>query len=211
MGGTRTAVSSPAADAVVLGERAYEGRRLAGVLACGDVIAVGVAFALVAAIARFGSDGAAASPMVPPLSAILGLLAIRSQRLWAPARIAIRSNELAGLAKAAVLTGAGVLLADRLLPALTPVALVVAASVTTWALLVVWRSMYRSWLTMERSAGRHVQRTIVVGTGREAMEIVRLAEIHPEAGSLVVGIVGDRVPRPTTPGGVTCGSARSPT
>ena len=66
------------------------------------------------------------------------------------------------------------------------------ATVVTWLALVAWRSMYRSWLAMERTAGRYVQRTLVVGTGREAMEIVRLAEIHPEAGSLVVGIVGSR-------------------
>ena len=150
--------------------------------------------------------------MVPPLAAVIGLLAIRSQRLWHAPRIAIRSTELAGLAKAAAITGAGVLLADRVLglyalgrrwsPRPAPLA---------WTLLVAWRSVYRSWLAMERSAGRYVQRTIVVGTGREALEIVRLAEIHPEAGSLVVGIVGNRRrgrrrrPRPTS------GSARSPT
>jgi exopolysaccharide biosynthesis polyprenyl glycosylphosphotransferase len=194
MGGTRAAVSSPAAYKDVREQfpRTFKGRRLTSILAVGDFVAIGIAFGLVATIATSISGEATALSMVPPLPAVLGLLAIRSQRLWDPARLTIRSSEMAGAAKAAALTGAGVVLTDRLLAQLTPVALVAAASATTWALLIVWRSTYRSWLATARRAGRHVQPTIVVGTGREAMEIVRLAEIHPEAGSVVIGIVGSR-------------------
>jgi exopolysaccharide biosynthesis polyprenyl glycosylphosphotransferase len=179
-------------EAAVLADRTFQRRRVAQTLAVGDLIVVSVAYALVATVAASVSTAAAPSLMVPPLAGVIGLLAIRSQGLWNAARIAIRSNELAGLAKAAIITGAGVLLADRVLGLYTSVALVAAASATTWVALIAWRSVHRSWLAMERSAGRYVQRTIVVGTGREALEIVRLAEIHPEAGSLVVGIVGSR-------------------
>ena len=41
-------------------------------------------------------------------------------------------------------------------------------------------------------------------------EIVRMAEVHPEAGTRVIGIVGSRS-RPRPPGAATCGSARSTT
>jgi exopolysaccharide biosynthesis polyprenyl glycosylphosphotransferase len=183
---------APEAEAAVLADRTFQGRRLSRTLVVGDAITVGLAYAVVATVATFVSSAAAASLMVPPIAAVLGVLAIRSLGVSIASRIAIRSTELAGLARAAALTGAGVLLADRVLGLYVSVALATAATVVTWLALVAWRSLYRSWLSMERSAGRYVQRTLVVGTGREAMEIVSLAEIHPEAGSLVVGIVGDR-------------------
>ncbi|MET0459638.1 MAG: sugar transferase [Ilumatobacteraceae bacterium] len=184
---------APEAEAAVLADRAFQGRRLSRTLLVGDAITVGLAYAVVATVAAHVSDAAAASLAVPPIAAVLGLLAIRSLGLSLASRIAIRSTELAGLARAAALTGAGVLLADRVLSLYVSVALAAIATVVTWLALVAWRSIYRSWLSMERSAGRYLQRTLVVGTGREAMEIVRLAEIHPEAGSCVVGIVGDRL------------------
>jgi exopolysaccharide biosynthesis polyprenyl glycosylphosphotransferase len=193
MDGTIEAAGTAAAigaEATVLADRTFQGRRLSRTLVVGDAIAIGMAYAVVATAATVVSTAAAASLFVPTIAAVLGVLAIRSLGLSLASRIAIRSTELAGLAKAAALTGAGVLLADRVLGLYVSVALATAATVVTWLALVAWRSMYRSWLAMERTAGRYVQRTLVVGTGREAMEIVRLAEIHPEAGSLVVGIVG---------------------
>jgi len=188
------AMTSPApeADDEVLADRTFQVRRLSQTLLVGDAVTVGLAYSVVATVATMVSDRAAVSLLVPPIAAVLGILAIRSLGLSLASRIAVRSTELAGLAKPAAITGAGVLLADRVLGLYVSVALAVAATVVTWLALVAWRSIYRSWLSMERSAGRYVQRTLVVGTGREGMEIVRLAEIHPEAGSLVVGVVGSR-------------------
>ena len=175
----------------MLADRTFQGRRLSRTLVVGDAIAIGLAYAVVATAATVVSSAAAASLIVPTIAAVPRRARPSARSgLSLASRIAIRSTELAGLAKAAALTGAGVLLADRVLGLYVSVALATAATVVTWLALVAWRSMYRSWLAMERTAGRYVQRTLVVGTGREAMEIVRLAEIHPEAGSLVVGIVG---------------------
>ena len=41
-------------------------------------------------------------------------------------------------------------------------------------------------------SGRFIQRTLVVGTDRRAAELVRLGEVHPEAGAEYVGVVGNR-------------------
>ena len=52
--------------------------------------------------------------------------------------------------------------------------------------------IYRSWLAVNRRQGRMVRSTLIVGTDARAFELVRIAEVHPEAGTQVVGIVGDR-------------------
>ena len=88
--------------------------------------------------------------------------------------------------------GAGVLLLDRVVGLSLPLAVVVAGSVLAWILLVAWRSVYRSWLTLNRRQGRFTQHTVVVGTDRRALELIRLAEVHPETGTRVVGLVGSR-------------------
>ena len=139
---------------------------LARTLLVGDAITVGLAFAVVATVATFVSDAAAASLMVPPIAAVLGLLGhplarasgspphrrpLDRARRPRPGRRPDRRRRAAGR------------------PGPRPVvsvALATAATVVTWLALVAWRSMYRSWLSIERSAGRYVQRTLVVGTGR---------------------------------------------
>ncbi|MET0143498.1 MAG: sugar transferase [Ilumatobacteraceae bacterium] len=172
-------------------DRAFQRRRLAQIVAIGDGIAVGVAFAVVATIHHYVGSGAATSLFVPAIASLIGLGAIRSLDLWNAPKVAVRWSELVGLAKAAAIVAAGTLLADRIFTLTLRVSVAVIASALAWVLLVAWRSGYRSWLALERSQGRYTQRTLIVGTGRQALEIARLAEVHPEAGSHVIGIVGD--------------------
>ncbi len=190
-GKTAATVTSRAFGSGSPSDRAFQRRRLAQILAVGDFITIGLAFAIVATVHHYVGRGAATSIFVPAIAATIGVAAIRSLGLWNAPKIAVRWSELVGLAKAAAIVAAGTLLADRIFTLTLRVGIAVIASVLAWVLLVAWRSGYRSWLSLERSQGRYTQRTLVVGTGRQALEIVRLAEIHPEAGSQVVGIVGD--------------------
>jgi exopolysaccharide biosynthesis polyprenyl glycosylphosphotransferase len=61
-------------------------------------------------------------------------------------------------------------------------------------LLVFERSAYRAWLGEQRARGRYSRPTIVVGTNSEALYWCRLFRDHPEFGTKVVGVVGERHP-----------------
>ena len=175
------------------GVRAVDGRRrLLRILAAGDAAAVLVGFAAVL-IAAAGLGRVGAEATIAPFAAVAaGLWAVRAQGLWNSRTISVRWTELVGLTRAAAVLGAGVLLLDRVVGLSLPLAVVVAGSVLAWILLVAWRSVYRSWLTLNRRQGRFTQHTVVVGTDRRALELIRLAEVHPETGTRVVGLVGSR-------------------
>ena len=123
---------------------------------------------------------------------LAGLVAIRTQGLWDGHRSCVRSLELAGLVRTAGVIGAGALLIDRLFGFGIPAAAAAGVAVAGLVLLVAWRSALRMWVAANRSRGRFIQRTLIVGTDRRAAELVRLGEIHPEAGAQYVGVVGNR-------------------
>ena len=110
--------------------------------------------------------------------------------LWLDRVIAVRWLELAKLTRLAAVLFVGALILDRV-PG-SPITLVSAAvaCAVSWLLLVVWRSVYRSWLRVRRQRGRDVQRVLVVGSDQRVLDVVRTFAIHPEAGMHVVGIVG---------------------
>ena len=165
-------------------------RRVHRALVVGDAVALVVAVAAVVGVAA--ALGTADLGLAPAGlgAALIGLFTIRAQGLWDGHRSSVRSMELAGLIRAAAATGAGALLVDRLFGLSVPLAAAVGIALAGLVLLVVWRSALRTWLAANRSQGRFVQRTLIVGTDRRAAELVRLAEIHPEAGTRIVGVVG---------------------
>ncbi len=159
-------------------------------LALGDLTAILVGF--VAALGTLGGASLAGTALAVIGAVMLGLAAIRMQRLWDSTVTAVRWVELAKVTRVAAVLGAGVLVADRI-PG-SPVHLWpgLAAAAAVWLLLVAWRSAYRSWLTLQRRNGRFTQQVLVVGTDRRTLELVRTLEVHPEAGMRVVGLVGSR-------------------
>jgi exopolysaccharide biosynthesis polyprenyl glycosylphosphotransferase len=171
---------------------AAERRRQSRILATGDAAAISVAFTLVLTVsAAFGELHTRELPYTVAAVAI-GLLSLRAQRMWNGHKIAVRQAELAGVARASAALVGGVLILDRIVGPALRLRWIVAAGVLAFGLLVLWRSIVRSYVAMGRRQGRFVQSTIVVGTDERAMELVRVAEIHPEAGMRVVGIVGAR-------------------
>ena len=87
----------------------------------------------------------------------------------------------------------GALVLDRV-PG-SPITLVSAlvGCAVSWVLLIVWRSIHRSWLRVNRARGRAAHRVLVVGSDRRTMDVIRTFEVHPEAGMHVVGLIGSEV------------------
>ena len=167
-------------------------RRLRQLVALGDVVALLAAAAVVLAIAALlgAADAKLAAALVG--AAVSGVVAIRTQGLWDGHRSSVRSLELAGLVRAAAVVAASALLLDRLLTLDVPLAAAAGIGVTGLVSLVAWRSGLRMWVATSRANGRFVQRTLVLGTDRRAAELVRLGQVHPEAGVQYVGVAGSR-------------------
>ncbi|MET0325043.1 MAG: sugar transferase [Ilumatobacteraceae bacterium] len=124
------------------------------------------------------------------LLTLLGLFAIRSQGLWVSRFNAVRAIELSRITRAVVVMGLGTIVLDRFFKLYYHVEEIFVGCVAAWFVIVGWRSMYRAWLTAQRSADRFVRPVMIVGTDRRAMALIELFETHPEAGIRVVGIVG---------------------
>jgi exopolysaccharide biosynthesis polyprenyl glycosylphosphotransferase len=168
----------------------FERRRQERITATGDAAAITLAFAIIMSFTvAFG--WLHGSEFLYTLAAgTIGLLSLRAQGLWKRHKIAVRWVELAGIAKASAFILGGVLIVDRVLGPALRLRWITAATILAFLVLVLWRSLLRSWLTVNRRQGRMVQPTIVIGTDERAMEIVRIAEVHAETGTRVIGIIG---------------------
>ena len=165
-------------------------RRDRVVLAVVDGVLIFAAFAIVfAAFGRFDAMGVVLNSLG---AAAIGLLAMHVEGLWLERIIAVRWLELAKLTRLAAVLFVGALILDRV-PG-SPITLLSAAvaGAVSWLLLVVWRSVYRSWLRVRRQRGRDFQRVLVVGSDQRVLDVVRTFAIHPEAGMHVVGLVGSQ-------------------
>jgi exopolysaccharide biosynthesis polyprenyl glycosylphosphotransferase len=120
----------------------------------------------------------------------VGMVAIRSQKLWVGRLNSVRAIELSRITRAVGLMGLGTIVLDRGLHLYFHVAEIAVASVVAWIVLVGWRSVYRTWVGAQRKAGRFARRVIIVGTDSRAMDLADLFETHGEQGVHVVGMIG---------------------
>ena len=187
--GTTTWDQGAARTAEVADRGPNDLRRIAMV---GDVAALVAAALTVIGVTAFVGTADAGLAAALLGAGLAGLVAIRTQGLWDGHRSCVRSLELAGLIRTAGVIGAAALLLDRLFGFTMPAAAAAGVAVAGLVLLVAWRSAFRMWIAANRSRGRFIQRTLIVGTDRRASELVRLGEIHPEAGAEYVGVVGNR-------------------
>ena len=122
---------------------------------------------------------------------ILTLAFLASQHLYRGRVCAIRSVELAAVARSLILTA---LLAGWLNRTMNVgsglTADVVGASLCFFALACT-RSGYSAWLRKSRSRGKFTRRVCVLGTNDEAEQLVRFLQEKPEFGYQVVGVLGD--------------------
>ena len=153
-------------------------------------MAILVAVAAVSSVATDGLLDPVTVVIAPTAGAVIGSWMIRRVGLWNPHNTAMRSIELSELTRAAVIVGVGVLVLDRVAALSIHVGQAVLSCATSWALLVIWRSAFRSWITHNRRKGRFARRMILVGTDRRAIELTRLLATHPEAGMRVIGLIG---------------------
>src|SRR4051812_30177773 len=180
---TRAARAQEASDAGRGAE--FERRRQQRITATGDAAAITMAFALVLSYTVAFGRVHGSEFLYTVAAGSIGLLSLRSQGLWKAPKIAVRWVELAGIARASAFILGGVLVIDRLLGPALRLRWITAASIAAFVFLVLWRSLLRSYLTVNRRRGRMVQPTIVIGSDERAMEIVRIAEVHPETGTRV--------------------------
>jgi exopolysaccharide biosynthesis polyprenyl glycosylphosphotransferase len=168
----------------------FERRRLQRIIATGDAAAITLAFALVMSVTVAFGRIHGSEALYTVAAAGIGLLSLRAQGLWRSHKIAVPWVELTGIAKASAFILGGVLVIDRVVGPALRLRWITIAAVLAFALLILWRSLLRSWLTINRRQGRMVQPTIIIGTDERAMELIRIAEVHPETGTRVVGIIG---------------------
>ncbi|CAN5766487.1 MAG: sugar transferase [Ilumatobacteraceae bacterium] len=164
------------------------GRRRRVVLALVDGLLIFGAFAVTfASFRRFDGDGVLFNSLG---AAAIGMVAMYVEGLWVERVIAVRWIELAKLTRLSAVLFVGALVLDRV-PG-SPITLVSAlvGCAASWVVLVIWRSIHRSWLRVNRARGRRDQRALVVGSDHRTMAVVRTFEVQPEAGMHVVGIVG---------------------
>ena len=99
--------------------------------------------------------------LVPVLA---GLVALHAQHLYR-ARVwaAVRSVEIAGLMRTALVVGIAGFLAVRTHGNRESIVFVLVVGATAFAGLFVFRSQFQSWLTRARRRGRYLRRVVLVG------------------------------------------------
>jgi exopolysaccharide biosynthesis polyprenyl glycosylphosphotransferase len=158
-----------------------------------DVAAISLAWAIVFLPGSIGEDGfLSPATALPPAITVVGLWLMSSARLYRARVSSIRTVEATRLARISVILGLtafamGVAI-DRQ-PRLREMA---AGAFLTFALLVIGRGGYRSWLRAKRVEGRFSRPVVIVGINDETIEVIHLFEAHPELGFSFCGVVGER-------------------
>jgi len=163
------------------------------VLIAGDALAIAAAYACVIVSEDFSKVyGVPRSIAVVAVAVVIGLVAMRSQGLFLARVSSVRIVELVRSTRAVGLLVGGMIVADRILRFGFRIRYIALAGALAWVLIVISRSIFRSWVAVKRSNGHHQRRVIVVGSDSEAARLIELFSTHSDVGMLVVGIVGDR-------------------
>jgi exopolysaccharide biosynthesis polyprenyl glycosylphosphotransferase len=143
------------------------------------------------------ADERAAALGVVAAMVVGSLVLITWQRLYLARVCSVRSLEIVRLGRVTVVTIVVALLAgaaeDR--SGLSP-ALLVGHALLAFALLVVGRGLFGSWLRVSRTEGRHVRNVALVGWNDEAEALACLLEDEPQLGYRVTGVVCPRTDFP---------------
>jgi Undecaprenyl-phosphate glucose phosphotransferase len=119
----------------------------------------------------------------------VGLLVLRTFRLYRSARTSPLSHELfvlaEGVAVITALAGLGSFFARGELPRTVVLLFAVLATAGLWAARVVLRIYLRTL----RRQGRNLRHVMVVGTGEQAVQLIEKLEQHPDYGIAIRGLV----------------------
>ncbi len=144
-----------------------------------------------------GTSRRPAESMLVALAAVATAIGImRYEGLYLSRLCAVRAIEVRLIARSTFYTVLGLVLLDRLLFAglRTGVGLaeVGAGAAAMLVLLIVHRAAFRSVMRTTRQRGGRARDVLVLGTGAHAARLVALMRDHPDYGSRVVGVLGDR-------------------
>lgn len=125
---------------------------------------------------------------------VLSMWQLSANELYLARVSAVRSLELSRLVRSCGVVLAGLLIILRLYnTGATQIRDLILGSVLTLLLLLVGRSIYRSYLDSHRRQGHFVRDILIVGANHEAADLVALFADHPETGYRVAGVVGSRL------------------
>lgn len=172
-----------------------ETRGLKGTLLLVDVLVLALAW--LPLLLTIGSGRQPAESLFVGLTAIgTAVLIMRYEGLYLSRLCAVRSIEVRLLARSTLYTALALVVLDRLLfgsiETYITTTEVVAGALAMVVLLVIARAVFRSVVRSARQDGARARDVLVLGTGAHATRLVSLMADHPDYGTRVVGVLGDR-------------------
>ncbi|MGB8861962.1 MAG: sugar transferase, partial [Ilumatobacteraceae bacterium] len=162
-------------------------------LVAGDAIAIVIGFTFIVWNTNYTTGhGSWRAVAIVALAVMIGVMAMRSQGLFLARVSAVRIVELNRSTRAMLLLWGGMIIADRVFRFDFRIRDFAYACAISWALIVISRSAFRSWVSLKRSKGHHQRRVLVVGSDAEAARLIELFTTHSDLGMAVVGVVGNR-------------------
>ncbi len=118
------------------------------------------------------------------------MVALHRERLYQSRVAAIRSEEVARIARVTCVSGVSAALSGPVLGVPLETALVLTGSLVAFVLLVYGRGRFQAWITDQRSIGHFTRSVVVVGGSKEAAALIDLFTDSPELGFVPVGFAG---------------------
>jgi exopolysaccharide biosynthesis polyprenyl glycosylphosphotransferase len=172
---------------------AVQRHKLKVVLIAGDAFALALGFAGMLFGGTYAATHGLGSALVILLAAVVGgLWSARAQGLFLGRVSSVRVVEMTRALRAMAVLAAVTVLIDRVGHLGLRIREALLGAGLSWVFLMFSRSMYRAWVSHQRSLGRHSRRVVVIGSDEEANRLNELFFTHSELGMTVVGIVGDR-------------------
>jgi exopolysaccharide biosynthesis polyprenyl glycosylphosphotransferase len=168
-------------------------RRLRVALILGDAVALVAAWPLACWLLPSSNEDLMSRThmgFLPFMVAITwGLIA--SNRLYRSRVCSVRAMETAALLRACSLGAiAAYLVAPRLGAASLKPSTIILGQILAFLFVYISRTAYRSALRRARRLGKFTRPVVIIGTGDEAYELLRLMVDEPELGYNVLGVIG---------------------
>jgi exopolysaccharide biosynthesis polyprenyl glycosylphosphotransferase len=161
-------------------------------LVCVDVAALAAAWAIALSGWAHMYRSLLQSVGVTAAATLTGILVMRAHGLYLARISNIRLVEMSRVFRSSMIIGVAALAGTRVAKVWVAQSEFVVGTVLTLVFLLVGRGAYRAWLTSARRHGRFTRDLVLVGTNREAADLLGLLRDHPEVGLRIIGVVGDR-------------------
>ena len=169
-----------------------QGRNLRNALIGGDAIALTLSCLLVLWFSSFHDQQSGLRTFVATsLFTVAGLWWMRAQGLWLARVSAIRVMEITRISRAMFITVITMFTFDRVAHFGLHIKQISTATIIAWAVVILWRSVYRTWLSAARLDDRYCRRVITIGMDDDTNRLLELFTTHPELGVRVAGLVGN--------------------